>query len=1500
MTNRLRFLFVSGLLLGAFVRLDVQSVVLDPTLGNGSSLGNGPTYGITETMGRTIGSNLFHSFSRFSLLGGETAEFTTAGTIQNILARVTGAEASTIDGTIRSPANLFFLNPNGVVFNSGATLAIDGSFHASTADYLRMGATAFYVDETRAGPNLPSVLSVDPGVLLDPPTAFGFSAENPAPITVNGSTLEMAEGGRIGVVGGDITLVGGALRADGGRIDVASVGSEGEVDLTEQGLDTSSFSLSGLGQLRLSGDATMDVSEAFFSPNGAGRLIIRAGRLEVDSSILRANTTFNGGGVIDIDVTGAIILSNGAAIASWTLGEGAAAPIRIFADDIEVRGGSEIRSLSTGPGRAGDVTVDAFRTILMSDPEGSGPFANGIESNVFLGTGGGGDITITAPTITIERSHISADVRNTVLEETVTSGRPGSIRIQTNNLVMSDGSTIQNNVRNSSSAPTASADTPEIWVRPLDVISHSSIRLTGPGTKIQSRASDSSQDSSNIRLEADRIRLSGVAGIDTTVSSGSASAGRVDVIADRLTLEGGSFIDSESLSEATGDAGTISVRASESVTLRGRDGDFRSQMSSTTRGGGNGGQVSVTVNNVDRTGTLVVTDDAVIQSNNRSGLDGVRGGDVRIDADVVRVDNGGFIESVAGSGSRGAAGNVTIGATESISVRGTNADLFPSFVSTSTFGDGSGGTIRLSAPSIVVADGAVIDSLTTGSGSGGTVQIGRDVDLPIATRELSVQNEGRIVVDSRGFGDGAGRAGSISVDVARLVLDGGGQITATTTDGDGGSITIRASESVSLEDLGAASLDTVISTATFGGGEGGRVSVNATNGDGTGSVFIDGAAIESNNFSDLDSPAGGDVRIDADVVRIENGGLVASAAANGILGAAGNVTIGATSLLTIRGFNADGFRSRVTTATGGAGPAGELRLSADRIVVADGARIDSLTNNTGSGGTIRIGRAADLPIDTRELLVQNSAGISASSSATGDGAGRAGSVIVDVDRLDLETGGFITAITFDGDGGQIAIGAASSMSLGGQSIVSSATLGEGPGGGVRLSAGRIAVTDGSVVSSTTGLTGDGGRVRIGRSADVPIDTQELFVQDAIISAQSVALGESAGAAGSVSVDVARLVLDAGGQIAASTFDGTGGTIAILASESAKFSGLADGEFPSGVFTDTSGTGVGGSVTIDTPRLEMSARAHVASIARAGSSATAGDINLRVGEMDLSGRALVSAESIGTGSAGVIDIGGRGEAGQPAQSLVSRNGRITTESLQAGGGSIALDANLVLVSEDSLITTNVASGTESGNVRINARFLELDNSNVTADGGEGAGGNIAIVVDPTNDTGNSQFPPGFLVLKDTSEVRADGGNQGGKINISAAGFTASQTSLVQARARQPAGVDGEVGIQALIAGVSESITPLPGNFLDAAALLRARCAERASGGETSSFIAAGRDGLPPEPGGLLSSSVFDLVPASRAASRGAGSKVPAWRRPNPTRFWYTPRGQSCDRIAGGRR
>ncbi len=566
-----------------------QSVVLDPALGNGASLGNGPTYSITETMGRTIGTNLFHSFDRFSLLGGETAEFSTAGAIENILARVTGGTVSTIDGTIRAPANLFFLNPSGIVFNSGATLDVNGAFHASTADYLRMGSMAFYVDESQASGSLPSVFSIDPGVLLDAADTFGFLTESPGAITINEGSLGSSDGGRIALVGGDTTMTGGELFAEGGRIDVASVGSPGEAVLTDTGVSTSSFAR--MGTLRLGGDAALDVSESFVRRDGAGRVIIRAGRLEMDAATLSAGAIFAGGGVIDIDVSSGLFLTNGSWIRSWSDGEGEASPIRIVAGEIEIRGGSEIGSRAGGSGRGGDVTIDASQSILISDPEGSSPFGTGVESTVFFGEGSAGDIAITAPSLTMERGHISANVQSTILRDVETSGRAGNIRIQTDLLSMSDDATIQNNTNNSAPPTPGSGTDTEIRIRPLDPLADSVIHLAG-GSSIRSRARDSSQDTSNILLEATEVRLKEGSNVSATVSSGPASAGDVEIVVDHLSLEGGAFIESEALWSSTGNAGDIKVLARESVSLDNDDGGVRTQISSTNRGTGASGQIS--------------------------------------------------------------------------------------------------------------------------------------------------------------------------------------------------------------------------------------------------------------------------------------------------------------------------------------------------------------------------------------------------------------------------------------------------------------------------------------------------------------------------------------------------------------------------------------------------------------------------------------------------------------------------------------------------------------------------------------------------------------------------------------------------------------------------------------------------------------------------------------------------------------------------------------------
>jgi len=370
-----RFFFIfTGLVLLLNLGLPVihAQVSLDGTLGSSGAL-SGPDYRIGADLGKQSGSNLFHSFSQFNINTDETATFTGPGTVSNIISRVTGGSGSWIDGALRSEipgANLYLLNPRGVMFGPNASLDIGGAFHVTTADYLHLG------DNGRFDAAFPenSVLTTAA------PSAFGFLADEPSGIGVEGY-LNVSEGQTLSLTGGNIEITGGQLTAQSGHINIASVASPGELVPSDAGFDISAFERHG--EISLSGGALLNVSG-----NSAGDIHIRGGRFLIsdsDSAVV-SMTGYGDGGGIDIETSRDLAVINGATIFTETLAEGRAGDIRLAADNMGVVGGAVYsqNSNGTGAGDTGNISASANSLFITG---------GGTVFTDTVGAGRGGNVT---------------------------------------------------------------------------------------------------------------------------------------------------------------------------------------------------------------------------------------------------------------------------------------------------------------------------------------------------------------------------------------------------------------------------------------------------------------------------------------------------------------------------------------------------------------------------------------------------------------------------------------------------------------------------------------------------------------------------------------------------------------------------------------------------------------------------------------------------------------------------------------------------------------------------------------------------------------------------------------------------------------------------------------------------------------------------------------------------------------------------------------------------
>ena len=599
-----RWLPAFALILALLPRAAAQSITIDGTLSPAQTL-SGPSYTIGASLGKQVGANLFQSFGRFGLAAGESATFTGPAGIANIIGRVTGGSPSNINGAIVSQiigANLFLINPFGIVFGAGASVNVSGSFHASTADYLKLSDGAIFSATHPDGSTFSAA----------PPAAFGFLNASPPAITVSGSNLAAPHG--LELVGGPVTIIGATLTAPGHELEVTSVAGTGEAAI--EGAGAAATTVSQFGPLYVR-NSTLAVSDPRGEASG-GTLVMRTGYLTIDASTLNDDNYGSGaGGRIELNADGAITIGNGAHVHANARSTGPGGRISISGGNLALTGSSTVSTNTYAtndfrPGNAGTILVNiAGQALIAGDPTAASP-ASAIQSRSLIpkhmkasgGTqfGNAGKITVNAGSLVIlSDGGISTGTFGGAPGDP-NVGNAGNILINVAGLLSIDGSQA----------------TPDI--------------LTG----ISSGSHLNAGASGRIAVTAGAISIAGAGGINVLNKGRGGGGGiTIDVTSGGLTLSG-PLAQITASATMSGRAGTISITAPD-VTIENNAGIATQAMRR-----GNGGNITLTV-----TDLLYLLDGEITTSAVGNG------GNITIDPPLVVLADGSRIKANAFDGEGG-------------------------------------------------------------------------------------------------------------------------------------------------------------------------------------------------------------------------------------------------------------------------------------------------------------------------------------------------------------------------------------------------------------------------------------------------------------------------------------------------------------------------------------------------------------------------------------------------------------------------------------------------------------------------------------------------------------------------------------------------------------------------------------------------------------------------------------------------------------------------------
>lgn len=829
---------------------------------------------VPASVGTVRGSNLFHSFERFGVSAGESATFLSPdAALRNVVVRVTGAEASAIDGPVRLSApsgarpNLWFLNPNGIAVGPQGTFDVPGSLALGAAQTLDFADGSRWSTSASAG----GTLSVAE------PKSFGFLAGASAGrIDWRGATFVGKTDSHLALAAGGVSIAGGRIATTNGAVTVDSLSDV---------LITARTTLSST----VTDPAAADVSGV--SIQAAGRVAVSEGsRVFTDAS---ASAGLSGPVLVsaaNVQVGGASG-SGGALLQSLAQGDSSAGPVVVSArESITVAESGAISSFVRGAGASGDVSLEAPRITLRSDDANRAAVVSSVVGYSALGEAGTGR----SGSVVLRRASDVEVLGNASIRTSTPGGQAGDIEVNTRNLTLDGRGFV-------ASIDSVSGDTLFESIAPgragivkLDASANVLIRNGG---QVNVGVLDGGTGNGAIRVNAGSVLLDGgnlVDGPSTglfgglpSIFSGLVSVGApIDVVARSIRLTGGAAVDSSSGGE--GSSGSIHLRANDIAITDG------ASVSASSFGNGRSGGITLQANTVlvSGKGSVVnastrdaIAGDILIGQQGTSTVSSIAG-DIAIGPGTISLQEGARLFSATlGKGQGGAvllrgnevtlAGNSVIGVGTGLGAMGAPATAGvvdvraetlrmsgSSNINADNFGSRAGGSISLNVGSLLMSDASVrTQNLFSPSGRGG--------DLTIDARGVVSMERSLITAEAT-----AGQAGSLKISAAQMTMSSGAIRGNGYVGGRPGNIVLVVKGLLTLEREAEINVsDASERSATAGGGSSGA-SIDIT----AGSLRMSGANITA---SAAFSNPGGSVRVGVKGATLLAGSQITTAAVAG-------------------------------------------------------------------------------------------------------------------------------------------------------------------------------------------------------------------------------------------------------------------------------------------------------------------------------------------------------------------------------------------------------------------------------------------------------------------------------------------------------------------------------------------------------------------------------------------------------------------------------------------